>query len=94
MCSFPKIGGPNIDTKLLQCLLWGPPSKGTPTFGKPQTPNPIYPYISPHILLYFSGDHQKGYPYLGGQGDLRLIMGINGVTIWVLGVISLLTKSP
>ena len=35
-------------------------------------------------------------PYLGGQGDLvsRLIMGINGVTIWVIGVINLLAKSP
>ena len=34
--------------------------------------------------------------YLGGQFDLvsRLIMGINGVTIWVIGVINLLTKSP
>ena len=34
--------------------------------------------------------------YLGGQGDLisRLIMGIIGVTIWVIGVINLLTKSP
>ena len=33
--------------------------------------------------------------YLGGQGDLvsRLIMGINGVTIWVIGVTNLLTKS-
>ena len=33
---------------------------------------------------------------LGGQGDLvsRLIMGINGLTIWVIGVINLLTKSP
>ena len=33
---------------------------------------------------------------LGGQGDLvsRLIMGINGVTIWVIGVMNLLTKSP
>ena len=32
----------------------------------------------------------------GIQGDLvsRLIMGINGVTIWVIGVINLLTKSP
>ena len=31
-----------------------------------------------------------------GQGDLvtRLIMGIIGVTIWVIGVINLLTKSP
>ena len=39
---------------------------------------------------------QGGMPYLGGQGDLvsRLIMGINGVTIWVIGVINLLTKSP
>ena len=34
--------------------------------------------------------------YLEGQGDLvtRLIMGIIGVTVWVLGVINLLTKSP
>ena len=34
--------------------------------------------------------------YLGGKGDLvsRLLMGINGVTIWVVGVIDLLTKSP
>ena len=32
----------------------------------------------------------------GGQGDLisRLIMGIIGVTIWVIGVTNLLTKSP
>ena len=35
-------------------------------------------------------------PYLGGQGDLvsRLIMGINGLTMWVIGVTNLLTKSP
>ena len=35
-------------------------------------------------------------PYLEGQGDLlsRLIMGITRVTIWVIGVIKLLTKSP
>ena len=34
--------------------------------------------------------------YLGGQGDLvsRLIREITGVTIWVIGVINLLTKSP
>ena len=32
----------------------------------------------------------------GGQGDLvsRLIMGITGVIIWVLGSINLLTKFP
>ena len=36
------------------------------------------------------------YPYLEGQGDLvtRLIMGIIGVTMWVIGVINLLTESP
>ena len=35
-------------------------------------------------------------PYLEGQGDLvtRLILGIIGATIWVIGVINLLTKSP
>ena len=35
-------------------------------------------------------------PCLGGQGDLvsRLIMGINGLTIWVVGAVNLLTKSP
>ena len=34
--------------------------------------------------------------YLEGQGDLvsRLIMGIIKGTIWVIGVINLLTKSP
>ena len=34
--------------------------------------------------------------YLEGQGDLvsSLIMGISRVTIWVIGVITLLTKSP
>ena len=34
--------------------------------------------------------------YLGGQGDVvsGLIRGITGVTIWVIGVINLLTKSP
>ena len=33
-------------------------------------------------------------PYLEGQGDLLsgLIRGINGVTIWVISVINLLTK--
>ena len=33
---------------------------------------------------------------LRGQGDLvsGLIMGILGVTLWVIGVINLLTKSP
>ena len=35
-------------------------------------------------------------PYLEGQGDLvsRLMMGIIRITIWVIGVINLLTKSP
>ena len=34
--------------------------------------------------------------YLEGQGDvvIRLIMGMHGLTIWVIGVITLLTKSP
>ena len=34
--------------------------------------------------------------YLEGQGDIiiRLIMGITSVTIWVIGVTNLLTKSP
>ena len=36
------------------------------------------------------------FPYLEGQGDLvgGLIIGISRVTIWVIGVIKLLTKSP
>ena len=35
-------------------------------------------------------------PCLGGQGDLvsRLIHWINEITIWAIGVIDLLTKSP
>ena len=34
--------------------------------------------------------------YLEGQGDLvsGFIMGITRVTIWLIGVINLLTKSP
>ena len=34
--------------------------------------------------------------YLEGQGDLvsRLIVGISGVTMWFIGVIGILTKSP
>ena len=38
----------------------------------------------------------SGSGLLGGSGDLvsRLIVGINGLTIWVKGVINLLTKSP
>ena len=33
--------------------------------------------------------------YLGSQGDLvsRLRMGINGLAIWVIGVMNLLSKS-
>ena len=36
------------------------------------------------------------HSYLEGQGDLvsRLIMGITRVTIWVIWVTNLLTKSP
>ena len=43
-------------------------------------------------MLQFQGQED----YLEGQGDLvsRLIMGINRVTIWVIEVINLLTKSP
>ena len=39
---------------------------------------------------------RPGGPYLEGQRDLasRLITGIIRVTIWVIGVINLLTKSP
>ena len=34
--------------------------------------------------------------FLEGQGDLvsGLIWGVNGVTIWIIEVINLLTKSP
>ena len=37
-----------------------------------------------------------GGSLLGGQGDLvsRLIMGITGVTLWVIGFTNLLTTSP
>ena len=37
-----------------------------------------------------------GMTYLEGHGDLvnGLILGITGVTIWLLGVINLPTKSP
>ena len=34
--------------------------------------------------------------YLEGQGDvvIRLITGVSGVTLWVIGVVFLLAKSP
>ena len=49
----------------------------------------VFAYVQPLV----SG---KIWALLGGSGDLvsRLIMGIIGVTIWVIGVINLLTKSP
>ena len=49
---------------------------------------PYYISICVYIYMYMN--------ILGGQGDLvsRLIMGITRGTIWVMGVISLLTKSP
>ena len=42
------------------------------------------------------GLSQNPGPYLEGQGNLlsRLVTGITTVTIWVIGVINLLTKSP
>ena len=45
-------------------------------------------------MFYYRAKGIAGY--LEGQGDLisRLIMGIIRVTIWVIGVINLLTKSP
>ena len=57
---------------------------------------------TPNIRCRYTTYAHKGVhnfennPNLGGQGDLvsRLIMGINGVTIWVIGVTNLLTKSP
>ena len=53
------------------------------------------------MLGNFEGDFWNSKPtlslgyYLEGQGYLitRLIMRITGVTIWVIGVINLLTKS-
>ena len=52
------------------------------------------------VLVYEYSPEQGQCPrsrvYLEGQGDLvsRLIMGIIRVTIWVMGVMNLLTKSP
>ena len=41
-------------------------------------------------------DKSLGMRYLEGQGDFvsRLIMLVIRVTIWVIGIINLLTKSP
>ena len=46
------------------------------------------------VILWLTG--VLSILYLGGQGDLvsRSKMGINGLTIWVIAVINLLTKSP
>ena len=42
------------------------------------------------------GNIRRLMNHLEGQGDLvtRLLMGISRVTIWVIGVINLLIKSP
>ena len=47
-------------------------------------------------LTVFVQVEMKSSRYPEGQGDLvsRLIRGISRVTIWVFGVISLVTKSP
>ena len=55
------------------------------------------PNLSPHPpLLGITVVSGNAKPYLEGQGDLvnGLIMGITRVTIWAIGVINLLTKSP
>ena len=51
-----------------------------------------YPWINPCRLMV----DWPAKTLFGGQGHLvsSLIMGINGLTIWVLGVINLVTKSP
>ena len=67
-------------------------------FGVPQK----WSLVSPSNGRRYSGALGKpdqlssSTPYLEGQGDLvsRLIMGITRVTMWVIGVINLLTKSP
>ena len=41
-----------------------------------------------------AGTHHPFGPHIKSILTSRLIMGIIGVTIWVLGVINLLTKSP
>ena len=55
------------------------------------------PYISSRFVfvLHFHGGLNPK-PHLEGQGDLvsRLMIRIIRVTIWVIGVINLLTKSP
>ena len=40
--SFPKKGDPNVDPKILQSLLWGPPQKVSQILG-----NPHLPYFEP-----------------------------------------------
>ena len=48
-------------------------------------------------VLGFSGSRALGFGiYLKGHGDLvsTLIMEIGGVVIWLIGVVSLLLKSP
>ena len=56
-----------------------------------------YPYFNPKSLNP-KPQARVGFkvPLLEDQGGLvsRLRIGINGVTIWVIGVINLLTKSP
>ena len=56
---------------------------------------------SQDVYMYNAGRNCKAeatrtFNYLEGHGDLvsRLVRGITGVTIWVIGGINLLTKSP
>ena len=56
----------------------------------------LYLLSVPPMSTFFASPAPCTDHILGGSGDLvsGLIMGITSVTIWVIGVIDLLTKSP
>ena len=78
---FPLIGGTFLVIHIIKILVfWS---------------NGVY-LTQGNCQLYIGREAVGLMPYLEGQGDLvsGLIMGITRVTIWVIGVINLLTKSP
>ena len=77
---FPKVRGPFLERFVDKChsVLFGRRlGTGVPSF------------------IETTKSKAPTLPYLEGQEDLasRLILGITGVTIWLIGVINLLTKS-
>ena len=93
---------PEDTGRVARFRVWEPRTKRSPFFSNAYFKKHLGPQKETKGLLHISGAHQVSYslnseypPYLEGQGDLvsRLIREISRITIWVVGVINLLTKS-